>query len=86
MLKKPTEMAVLSIRSMNHYKLKYRQAFSARLDKQGEDGLVIDEFESYIYLGVRRNITRKNIHNLNVKFQLGHQILNHEMKDSGLEI
>ena len=77
------EMAPFYARLINQYKFKIRTAFSARLDKQDEDGQILDEIELYINVGINRNLTRNIIDNNNLRFQLEREILNQEMKDSG---
>ena len=56
---------------------------SARFDKQHEDRLMLDEIELYINLGIFRNLTQNRFDNSNFRFQLEHQIINQEMKNSG---
>ena len=41
-------MANIHARIINQYKFKYQTVFSARLDKQGEDGQMLDETEFFM--------------------------------------
>ena len=79
-------MAATYPRLIHRYIFKHQTAFSARFDKQDEDGQIPDEIETCNNLGKSRNLTENNIDNLNVRFQLEHQILNQEMNDSGWRI
>ena len=77
------EMAIIYARLINQYKFKYQVVFSARFDKQDEDGLFLDETELFINLNMNYNITQSDIDNINITFPLEHQIQQQEMKDSG---
>ena len=44
------EKAIIYVRLLNQYKLKYQTVFSARFDKKDEYGLILDEIEFYIKL------------------------------------
>ena len=76
-------MATIYARLIDEFKFKYQTVFSARFDKQDEDGQVFDEIELFIVLGINRFLTQNSIDFINVGFQLEHQILNQETMDSG---
>ena len=77
------ELAVIYARLINQYKFKYQTVFSARFDKQDEDGQLLDEIELFNNLNMNYNITQSDIDNINITFPLDHQIQRQEMKDSG---
>ena len=77
------ELAVIYARLINQYKFKYQTVFSARFDKQDEDGQLLDETELFINLNINHNLTQSDLDNINVVSQLDYQILQQEMKDSG---
>ena len=77
------EMSIIYARLINQYKFKYQCVFSARFDKQNEDGLLLDETELFINLNMNYNITQSDIDNINITFPLERQIQQQEMKDSG---
>ena len=77
------ELAVIYARLINQYKFKYQTVFSARFDKQDEDGQLLDEIEFFINLNIKYNITQSDIDNIDIKSPLEHQIQKQEMKDSG---
>ena len=78
------ELAMIYARLINQYKFKYQTVFSARLDKQDEDGQLLDEIELFINLNMNYNITQSDIDNIDIKSPLEHQIQQQEMKkDSG---
>ena len=77
------ELAVIYARLINQYKFKYQTVFSARFDKQDEDGQLLDEIELFINLNMNYNITQSDIDNISITFPLEHQIQKQEMKDSG---
>ena len=77
------ELAMIYARLINQYKFKYQTVFSARFDKQDEDGQLLDEIELFINLNMNYNITQIDIDNIDIKSPLEHQIQKHEMKDSG---
>ena len=76
------ELAVIYARLINQYKFKYQTVFSARFDKQDEDGHLLDETELFINLNINHNLTQSDLDNINVVSQLDYQILQQEMKDS----
>ena len=77
------EMSVIYARLINQYKFKYQTVFSARFDKQDEDGQLLDETELFINFNINHNLTQTDIANINVVSPLEHQIQQQEMKDSG---
>ena len=77
------ELAVIYSRLINQYKFKYQTVFSARFDKQNEDGQLLDEIELFINLNMNYNITQSDIDNIDIKSPLEHHIQKQEMKDSG---
>ena len=77
------EMAIIYSRLINQYKFRYQTVFSARFDKQNEDGQLLDETELFINLNINQNLTQSDIDNINITFPLEHQIQQQEMKDSG---
>ena len=77
------ELSVIYARLINQYKFKYQTVFSARFDKQDENGQLLDETELFINLNINYNITQSDIDNIDLKSPLDHQIQKQEMKDSG---
>ena len=77
------EMAIIYARLINQFKFKYQVVFSARFDKQDEDGQLLDETELFINLNINQNLTQSDIDNINITFPLERQIQQQEMKDSG---
>ena len=77
------ELAVICARLINQYKFKYQTVFSARFDKQDEDGQLLDEIELFINLNINHNLTETDIKNNNVVSPLEYQKQQQEMKDSG---
>ena len=77
------EMSIIYARLINQYKFRYQTVFSARFDKQNEDGLLLDETEMYINLNINHNLTQGDIDNINITSPLERQIQNQEMQDSG---
>ena len=57
--------------------------FSARFDKQNEDGQLLDETELFNNLNMNHILTQTDIANIDVVSALKHQIQQQEMKDSG---
>ena len=76
------ELAMIYAKLLNHYKFRYQTVFSARDDKQNEDGQLLDETELYINLNNNHKITETHINNVNVVSPLEYQIQQQEMKDS----
>ena len=77
------EMSIIYARLINQYKFRYQTVFSARFDKQDEDGQLLDETELFINLNINQNLTQSDIDNINITFPLERQIQQQEMKDSG---
>ena len=77
------ELSIIYAKLINQYKFKNQTVFSARLDKQNEDGQLLDETELFINLNTNHNLTQTDIVNIDVKSTLEHQIQQQEMKDSG---
>ena len=77
------EMAIIYARLINQYKFRYQTVFSARFDKQDEDGQLLDETELFINLNINQNLTQSDIDHINIIFPLERQIQQQEMKDSG---
>ena len=77
------ELSNIYARLMNQYKFRYQTLFSARFDKQDEEGQLLDETELFINLNTNHNLTQMNIDNIGVVSPLDHQIQQQQMKDSG---
>ena len=77
------ELSVIYARLINQYKFKYQTVFSARFDKQNEDGQLLDETELFIILNINHNLTQTDIDHIDVKSPLEYQIQQQEIKDSG---
>ena len=60
--------------------------FSARSDEQDENSEIRDEIKLHIDLNINQKLTQSDINNTNVRFQLEHQVLNQEMKESGWRV
>ena len=77
------EMSIIYARLINQYKFRYQTVFSARFDKQDEDGQLLDERELIINLNIIQNLTQSDLENINITFPLDRQIQQQKMKDSG---
>ena len=77
------EMTIIYSRLIDQYKFRYQTVFSARFDKQDEDGQLLDETELFINLNIIQNLTQSDIDNINTTFPSERQIQQQEMKDSG---
>ena len=77
------ELAVIYARLINQYKFKYQTVFSARFDKQDDDGQLLEETELFINLNINHNLTETDSNNINVVSPLEYQKKQQEMKDSG---
>ena len=77
------ELAVIYARLINHYKFKYQTVFSARFDKQDEDGELLDETELFINLNINHNLTQTDLDNIDVVSPLEYQKQQQQLKDSG---
>ena len=78
-----SEMAIIYARLINQYKFRYQTVFSARFDKQEEDGQLLDETELFINLNINQNLTQSDLDNIIITFPLERQIQKQEMKVSG---
>ena len=76
------ELAVIYARLINQYKFKYQTVFSARFDKQDEDGELLDETELFINLNINHNLTHTDLDNIDVISPLEYQKQQQELKDS----
>ena len=77
------ELSIIYARIINHYKFRYQTVFSTRFDKQDEDNQVLDETEIFNNLNINHNLTEIDLHKVDVKSPLEHQIQQQEMKASG---
>ena len=77
------EITIIYARLINQYKFRYQTVFSARFDKQDEDGQLLDETELFINLNNNQNLTQSDLDIINITFPLERQIQQQEMKDSG---
>ena len=77
------KLSVIYARLINQYKFKYQTVFSARFDKQDEDGQLLDETELFINLNINHNLTQSDLDNIDVVSPLEQQKQQQEMKDSG---
>ena len=68
------EMATIYARLLNQFKFKYRKFFSASFCKINEEDQRTDETELFNNLNISNIITETDISNIDVKFQLQHQI------------
>ena len=60
------EVSIIYARLINQYKFRYQTVFSARFDKQNEDGRLLDETELFINLYINHNLTQTAIENIDV--------------------
>ena len=74
-------MATIYAIIKNQYNFKYQTVFSARFDKQDEDGQLLDDIELINILSVNRNSTQND--NPSLRIQLEHQLKFQELNDSG---
>ena len=65
-------MATVYARLIYQYEFKYETINSARFDKQGKDGFVLEQIELFNNLGFFPNLTLEEIDNNNVWFQFEH--------------
>ena len=77
------ELSVIYARLINQYKLKYHTLFSSSFCKINEEDQRDSEIELYINLKNIKNLPESDIDNIDVRFQLEHQIQIQEAKDSG---
>ena len=80
--KVPKAMAAIYDRLINQYKFKKQTIFSARFDKQDEDGQMLDQIELFINLKINQNLTEFDIGNFDIESSLENQIQKQEMKDT----
>ena len=74
-------MATIYARLINQYKYKYHTSFSASFYKTNEEEQQSDETELFFNWNMNHNLTESDIKNIDVKFQLEHQI--QETKERG---
>ena len=77
------ELSVIYARLINHYKFKYQTVFSAKFNKQNEDGELLVETELFINLNINHNLTQSDLDKIDIRSPLEHQIQQQEMKVSG---
>ena len=77
------EMSIIYARLIIQYKFRYQTVFSAKFDKQDEDGHLLDETDLFINLNMNQNSTQSDLDNINITFPLERQIQQQELKDSG---
>ena len=63
-------MATTYARFRNQYKIRYQTVFSARFDKQDEDGQMLDEIEFYITMKNNQFSTKSDIGKTDIKSPL----------------
>ena len=78
-----TEISVIYARIIDQFKFKYQTVFSARFDKQDEDGQLVDETELFIILNINHNLTQSDLDKNDIKSPLEYQKQQQEMKGSG---
>ena len=77
------DLSVIYARLINQYKFKYQTVFSARFDKQDEDGQLLEETELFINLNINHNLTQSDLDKIDIKSPLEYQKQQQEMKLSG---
>ena len=77
------ELSVIYARLINQYKLKNHTLFSASFYKINEEDQRNNHIELYINLKINNNLTESDIDNIDIRFQLEHQIQMQELKESG---
>ena len=55
------EMSIIYARLICEYQFRHQVVFSARFDKQDEDGQLLDETELFINLNINQNITQSDL-------------------------
>ena len=65
------------------YLFKYQTVFSARFDKQCEDGRMLDEIELHKKLNINQNLSESEIDKIDLKSPPEHQIQKQEIKNKG---
>ena len=76
-------MTTIYTRILNQNKNNISHFFSANFYKISEEDQRSDEIELFINLKFNQNLTETDIDNIDVKFQLEHQVQNQEIKESG---
>ena len=76
-------MAPIYAKLINQLIFKYQTVFSAKFNKQDENGQILDQIELYNNLNFNPNLTQCDIDKNYNAFQLEHLIKNQEAKDSG---
>ena len=76
-------MAAIYARVINQHKFKYQTVFSAKFDKQDEDGQMFDEVELLFNIKINHNLKERDIKNIDIKSPLEQQVQKQEIKDSG---
>ena len=79
-------MAFVDARLKNRYIFKYQIVFSEKIDKQDEDGQMLDEIDWYRNLKINQSLTESDIGIIDIKCSLEHQIQSQEIKESGWSI
>ena len=77
---KVKQLSGVCVRVLKRHKNEYQTVFSARNDKQDE---VIDEIDLYFSLDVVQKYSQSDFDNFDIRSQLGKQIPNREMNQSG---
>ena len=77
------EMATIYARLINQYKFKYHILFSTNFYKNNEEDHRSDEIELFNNLKRNNNLPETDIDNIDVNFQVEHQIQIQETKESG---
>ena len=77
------EMANIDAEKTNQNKFIDQTVIMARFDKQDEDNHFLDEIEIYNKLNKNRKITKSDIDNIDVRFQLEQRIQKQVTKNSG---
>ena len=68
------ELSVIYARIINQYTFKYQTIFPARFDNQDEKNQVLNETELLINLKINHNLKETDIHIIDIKSPLEHQI------------
>ena len=75
-------MGIVQTRLINQCKYQNQTVVSATFDKQGEDGLMLDEIVLWINLIFNQNLAENHINFFVKKFPSENQIKNQQTKDS----
>ena len=76
-------MATIVARLIIQHIFENQILFSYRFGNQNEDGFMLEEIEFFIKLGTNRGLTLNDIGDIIIRFQVEHEIINQEWKDSG---